>query len=140
MKKVLFICINNSARSQMAEGLLKSLAGDKFEAISAGMKATFVQPLAIKSMKEIGIDISDYTSKSLDRYLNENFDYVITLCNSSDEICPFFPHAIKRLHWSFPDPALEPGTESEQLKAYNSVRDSIQLKIENELLVSDAST
>ncbi len=92
-RRVLFLCTHNSARSQMAEGLLRHLAGDHFEAMSAGTEATHVRPLAIRAMEEIGIDISGQESKTLDRYLHESFDYVITVCDDANEACPFFPGA-----------------------------------------------
>lgn len=133
-KRVLFLCTHNSARSQMAEGLLRSLAGGQFEVYSAGTEATFVRPLAIKAMQEIGIDISRHESKTLERYLKDRFDYVITVCDSANEACPFFAGAKQRLHWSFPDPSQAQGTEEDQLKIYREVRDAIQAKIENVLL------
>ncbi len=133
-RQVLFICTHNSARSQMAEGLLRHLAGDRFEAFSAGTEATLVRPLAIKVMAELGIDISRQRSKTLDRYLSEPFDLVITVCDTAAEACPIFPGAAKRLHWSFEDPSEASGSEAEQLVVYRHVRDSIRTRIEQELL------
>ena len=133
-QRVLFICTHNSARSQMAEGLLRHLAGDRFEAFSAGTEATLVRPLAIKAMAEIGIDISGQTSKTLNRYLNEPFAMVITVCDSAAETCPIFPGAAQRRHWSLPDPSKATGSESEQLAVYRRVRDELRARIENELL------
>jgi arsenate reductase len=101
-ERVLFLCTHNSARSQMAEALLRSLGGDRFEAFSAGTEATRVRPLAIRAMAELGIDISGQESKTLDRYLNEPFDAVITVCDQANEACPVFFGARERLHWSFP--------------------------------------
>ena len=89
--KVLFLCTHNSARSQMAEGLLRHMAGDRFEAYSAGTEATHVRPLAVRAMEEIGVDISSQESKTLARYLPESFAYVITVCDDANEACPFFP-------------------------------------------------
>src|SRR6266567_7998271 len=100
-QRILFICTHNSARSQMAEGLLRQLAGDRFEVFSAGTEATHVRPLAIKAMAELGIDISQQQSKTLDRYLNEPFDDVITVCDTAAEVCPVFPGAARRRHLSF---------------------------------------
>src|SRR5438093_621776 len=120
-QRILFLCTHNSARSQMAEGLLRSLAGDQFEALSAGTEATHVRPLAIKAMAELGIDISKQHSKTLDRYLNEPFDEVITVCDTAAEACPIFPGAAKRQHWSFPDPSKATGSEAEQLAVYRRV-------------------
>jgi arsenate reductase len=133
-KRILFLCTHNSARSQMAEGLLRRLGGDQFEAYSAGTEATLVRPLAIRAMGEIGIDIGSQESKTLDRYLGEPFDAVITVCDQANEACPFFPAAAKRLHWSVPDPSQATGTEEEQLAAYRVARDAIRSRIEGELL------
>jgi arsenate reductase len=134
-RRVLFICTHNSARSQMAEGLLRHLGKDRFEVYSAGTEATFVRPMAIKVMAELGIDISHQQSKTLDRYLDEPFDDVITVCDTAAEACPVFPGAARRRHWSFEDPSKATGSESEQLKVYRQVRDQIRLRIENELLL-----
>src|SRR5919197_1969111 len=133
-KRILFICTHNSARSQMAEGLLRSLGGDHFEVFSTGTEATHVRPLAIKAMAELSIDISNQQSKTLERYLNEPFDEVITVCDTAAEACPLFPGAAKMHHWSFPDPSQATGSEAEQLAVYRHVRDAIQAKIEHELL------
>ena len=136
-RRVLFICTHNSARSQMAEGLLRYLGNDRFEVFSAGTEATFVRPMAIQAMAELGIDISHQQSKTLDRYLGEPFDDVITVCDTAAEACPVFPGAVRRRHWSFEDPSKATGSETEQLQVYRQVRDQIRSRIENELL-SDA--
>jgi len=133
-RRVLFICTHNSARSQMAEGLLRHLGNERFEVFSAGTEATFVRPMAIQAMAELGIDISHQQSKTLDRYLGELFDDVITVCDTAAEACPVFPGATRRLHWSFEDPSKATGSETEQLKVYRQVRDEIRSRIENELL------
>jgi arsenate reductase len=135
-QRVLFLCTHNSARSQMAEGLLRSLGGDRFEAHSAGTEATGVRPLAIKAMSEIGVDISRQTSKTLDPYVDQRFDYVITVCDDANESCPIFPNAAHRLHWSLPDPSKATGTEVQQLAVYRSVRDELRGRIGAELLQS----
>ena len=132
--RVLFICTHNSARSQMAEGLLRQLGSDRFEVFSAGTEATFVRPLAIKAMAELGIDISKQQSKKLDRYLDEPFDDVITVCDTAAETCPIFPGAAHRRHWSFEDPSKATGSGDEQLAVYRCVRDEIRSRIEQELL------
>ena len=132
--RVLFLCTHNSARSQMAEGLLRHLAGDRFEAYSAGTEATHVRPLAVRAMDEIGIDISGQESKTLNRYLGEPFDYVITVCDEANEACPFFPGAKNRLHWSFEDPAQATGSEEERLGVFRTARDKIRERIEQELV------
>lgn len=132
--RVLFLCTHNSARSQMAEGLLHYLAGDRFEAHSAGTEATHVRPLAARAMAEVGADISRQESKTLDRYLGEPFDYVVTVCDDANEACPVFHGAKERLHWSFPDPSQANGTEEERLAVFRTVRDEIRSRVERELL------
>jgi len=121
----------------MAEGLLRQLAGDRFEVMSAGTEATRVRPLAVRAMDEIGIDISGQESKTLDRYLDEPFDYVITVCDEANEACPFFPGAANRLHWSFEDPSRVEGSEEERLAVFRSVRDRIRERIEDDLVVTE---
>jgi arsenate reductase len=133
-QRVLFICTHNSARSQMAEGLLRYLGGERFEVFSAGTEATHVRPLAIRAMAELGIDISGQQSKTLDRYLGESFDDVITVCDTANETCPIFPGAKQRRHWSFEDPSRATGSEDEQMAVYRRVRDEIRARIEKELL------
>jgi arsenate reductase len=118
----------------MAEGLLRALAGDRFEAMSAGTEATHVRPLAIRAMEEIGIDISGQESKTLDRYLKEPFDHVITVCDDANEACPSFPGAMNRLHWSFEDPSKAEGTEEQRMVVFRSVRDRIRRWIEEDLV------
>ena len=135
-RRVLFLCTHNSARSQMAEGLLRQLGGDRFKVFSAGTEATTVRPLAIRAMQELGIDISGQQSKTLARYLDQPFDQVITVCDQANEACPVFFGARERLHWSFPDPSQATGTEAEQLSVYRQVRDAIRARIERELLLT----
>jgi len=132
-RRVLFVCTHNSARSQMAEGLLRRLGGDRFEVHSAGTEATRVRPLAIAAMRELGIDISTQTSKTLDPYVDQLFDYVITVCDDANESCPIFPNATHRLHWSLPDPSKATGTKAEQLAVYRQVRDDLRARIGAEL-------
>jgi arsenate reductase len=132
--RVLFLCTHNSARSQMAEGLLRHFAGDRFEVHSAGTEATHVRPLAIRAMEEIGVDISGQESKTLDRYLGEPFDYVITVCDDANEACPFFPGATNRLHWSLPDPSAAQGSEEERLAVFRPVRDALRDRVQAELV------
>jgi arsenate reductase (thioredoxin) len=128
-EKVLILCTGNSARSQMAEGLLRHQGGDRFEVYSAGTKPTQVRPEAIAVMKEAGIDISSHRSKPVDEFAGKPFDFVITVCDSANEICPVFPGKVQRLHWSFPDPAAAGGTEEERLAAFRQVRDQIQERL-----------
>jgi arsenate reductase len=134
MKKILFICWHNSARSQMAEGLLRHLGKDKFEVNSAGIEESKIRPEAIKVMAEIDINISGQTSKTVERFLDQNFDEVVTVCDSADKACPFFPNAKNRRHWDFPDPAKVEGSEEEILKAFRDSRDAIKSRIETELI------
>ena len=131
---MLFLCTHNSARSQMAEGLLRGLAGDRFEPFSAGTEATHVRPEAIEAMKETGVDISGQESETLDRYLGEPFDYVVTVCDDANEACPAFPGAKRRLHWSLPDPSAVTGEGEERMEAFRTVRDSIRTLIRSDLM------
>lgn len=132
--RVLFLCTHNSARSQMAEGLLRGLAGERFEPFSAGTEATRVRPEAIEAMREVGLDISSQESETLDRYLGEPFDYVVTVCDDANESCPVFPGAKERLHWSLPDPSAVTEEGGERMEAFRSVRDKIRTLIRFELM------
>ena len=132
--RVLFLCTHNSARSQMAEGLLRQMAGDRFESFSAGTEATRVRPEAVEVMREIGADISAQESKTLDRFLGDSFELVVTVCDDANEACPTFPGAMERLHWSLPDPAAVAGDEHLRLEAFRSVRDRIGTLIASRLL------
>jgi len=134
VKRVLFLCSHNSARSQMAEGLLRWLGGDSYEALSAGTRATQVRPEAVAVMREIGVDIGGQSSKSLDRYLPEEIDVVVTVCDEANEECPVFLNARRRMHWSIDDPARAGGTEAERLSAFRKARDNLRNRIEAELL------
>jgi arsenate reductase len=132
-KKVLFICVHNSARSQMAEGFLNEICPDYFEAYSAGLEPGTLNPLAVQVMREVGIDISEKKTKSVFDVFKtgEFFPYVITVCDeSSAEHCPIFPGVTNRLHWSFPDPAALTGTEAERLEGAREIRDQICGRIE----------
>ena len=124
-KRVLILCTGNSARSQMAEGLLRHLAGDRFDVVSAGVAPTQVRSEAITAMREIGIDISHHWSKSVDEFGGQEFDYVITVCDHANEQCPLFPGNVKRIHWSFDDPAKASGDEEARLAVFRRVRDEI---------------
>lgn len=128
-KKVLFLCTENSCRSQMAEGILRHLKGSKFEVFSAGLRPSVVNPIAIKVMAEIGIDISGHRSKSVDEFQGLGFDFVITTCDGARETCPVFPGKARHLHWGFNDPAAVKGSEEEILSAFRKVRDEIKSKI-----------
>ena len=130
-KSVLFLCSGNSCRSQMAEGLTRILSHGGWRVGSAGIFPSYVHPLAIRVMEEVGIDISEQTSKSMDLFLNETFDYVITLCEHAARFCPSLPGQGKRLSWSFDDPAAVVGTIEERLVVFRRVRDEIRAKIED---------
>jgi arsenate reductase len=125
-KKVLFICTHNSARSQIAEGLLRILYGDRFDAYSAGTHPSCVNPYAIKVMKEIDIDISAHRSKSIEEFRGMKFDYVITVCDNAKEACPFFPDGLKYLHKGFDDPSQFKDTREEMLSAFRRTRCEIK--------------
>lgn len=133
-RRVLFLCTHNSARSQMAEGFLRDLGGDRFEVASAGTEARGLNPLAVQAMAEEGIDISLQESKTLDRYTSEPFDLVITVCDEANEACPYFPNAKERRHWSFPDPSAVQGDDERRFAAFRVVRDAVRERIERELL------
>jgi arsenate reductase (thioredoxin) len=126
-KSVLILCTGNSARSQMAEALLRRDAGDRFEVESAGSKPSMVRPEAIQVMREIGIDISGQRSKHLDEFLDQHFDYVLTVCDNANESCPVFPGATKRIHESFEDPPADSiGSYEERLAVFRRVRDELR--------------
>jgi arsenate reductase len=128
-RQVLILCTGNSARSQMAEGLLRSLAGDRVDVFSAGSKPSTVNPLAIQVMDEHGIDIRHHRSKHLSEFLNQPFDNVITVCDNAAETCPVFPGRAQRIHWSFPDPAAVAGSDEVRLQAFREVRDAIETRL-----------
>lgn len=123
--RVLFLCTHNAARSQMAEALLRWLAGDRVEVYSAGTEPSQVHPMAVQAMAELGIDIGGAESKSLQRYLGQPFDWVITVCDQAAEACPVFPGAARRLHWSLPDPSVASGSEEERSRQFRTVRDRL---------------
>jgi len=132
-KKILFVCIHNSARSQMAEAFLNQKCGREFEAHSAGLEAGKLNPVVVEVMKEIGIDISQNQTKAVSDFLKstQSFAYVVTVCDeASAERCPVFPGITQRLHWSFPDPSSLPGTYEEKLAATRKIRDAIKARIE----------
>jgi arsenate reductase len=126
MKKILVLCTGNSCRSQIAEGYLRHFAGDKARIYSAGVETHGVNPRAIATMKEDGIDISQHTSNNMEEYLEIDFDFVITVCDNAKERCPFFPTKAKKFHQNFPDPAKVTGTEKEILEQFRQVREMIK--------------
>jgi arsenate reductase len=131
---ILFICVHNSARSQMAEGLINALYGDRFEAVSGGTAATRVHRAAIETMAEIGIDISGHHSKSIDVFEGRRFDYVVMVCDDKQADCPFFPGGKNYIHHAFDDPAACTGTDKEVLACFRRSRDEIKTWIEEELV------
>jgi len=128
--RVLILCTANSARSQMAEGLLRHDAGNVYEVFSAGTKPSHVRPEAITVMREVGIDISGHRSKSVDEFAGQDFDYVITVCDNAKESCPIFPAKTKRIHWSIEDPAAVQGSQGEALTTFRRVRDELRARLQ----------
>ncbi len=135
-RRLLFLCTGNSARSQIAEGLLRNIAGDQFEVFSAGTIGTFLRPQSIAVMKELGIDISHHRSKSLNEFIDLPFDYVITVCDHAAQYCPTFPGVAKRIHWSIKDPVVS-GDDDAQLEAFRAARDDLKNRIQQ--FVADES-
>ena len=129
-RRVLFLCTGNSARSQMAEGLLRYLAGDQFDVCSAGTHPVGLNPRAVEVMQELQIDISAQHSKSMGEFADQAFEYVITVCDRAKDSCPRWPHAGRLVHWSFEDPAVALGPAEEQHQAFRAVRDQIKARIE----------
>ncbi|MFQ6615358.1 MAG: arsenate reductase ArsC [Fidelibacterota bacterium] len=129
-KKVLFLCTGNSCRSQMAEGLLRHLAGDRFQVFSAGTHPTRIHPMTIRIMKEWGIDVSNHTANHVDEYLDHDIDIVITVCDNAEEICPVFPGAVKRIHWGIPDPFSGWSEDDRFMERYRTTRNLIRERIE----------
>jgi arsenate reductase len=127
-KKVIIICTGNSIRSQMAEGFFRKYKSN-WEINSAGTNPKGLNPLSVKVMLEKGIDISSNKSKSINKFLGEKFDYIITVCDNAKENCPYFPGGAKYIHWSFSDPASTVGTEEERINVFRKVRDEIEKKI-----------
>jgi arsenate reductase len=130
-KKVLILCTGNSARSQMAEGILRHDAADRFEVASAGTRPGQVRPEAVAVMAEIGIDISRHRSKSVEEFAAESFDYVLTVCDNANESCPIYPGHTNRLHHTFEDPAAVEGSTEARLAAFRRVRDQIRAYLQD---------
>ena len=127
--RILILCTGNSARSQMAEGLLRSMGSGTLDVFSAGTTPSVVRPEAIAVMAERGIDISDQTSKHVDEFKGQSFDYVITVCDNARETCPIFPATTRRIHWSLPDPAAVEGAEDQRLEAFRNVREMLTVRL-----------
>src|SRR5579872_7397413 len=128
--RILVVCTGNSARSQMAEGLLRHEGGSDYEVFSAGTKPSLVRPEAIAVMREIGIDISGHRSKSVNEFAGRELDLVITVCDNAKESCPVFPGGTQRLHWPFEDPAAVVGSTEQRLAAFRSIRDQVRARIQ----------
>ena len=129
--RVLFLCTGNSARSQMAEALLRKMANDRFDVYSAGLEPTVIHPMTIKVLEEIGLDTRGQYAKPLTEYLGKvHFSYLITVCSNAEERCPIFPGMGQRLHWPFEDPAIFKGSEEEKLEFFRMIRDQIQTEIQ----------
>ena len=128
-RRVLFVCIHNSARSQMAEGMLRAWAGDRFEVASGGTEARGLRPEAIAVMGELGIDISRHTSKTIEGFMGQPWDWLIPVCEEACEACPYVPGARAVLRWSFDDPAAATGSEAERLAAFRRVRDELATQV-----------
>ncbi len=139
-QRVLILCTGNSARSQMAEGLLRSMAPERFAVFSAGTKPSFVRPEAVIAMRELGVDLSSHRSKSVDEYRDTPFDYVITVCDNASESCPIFSGKAERIHWSFEDPAAVEGSEEMRLGSFRKIRDQIAARLRSFVEDSGAVT
>lgn len=139
-KRVLILCTGNSARSQMAEGLLRDDGGEAFAVVSAGLEPSFVRPEAIAVMRELGIDITNHRSKSLDEFTGQPFDYVITVCDNANQHCPIFPGAAARIHWSIEDPAAVLGGEATRLQAFRAARDDLRRRLREFIRTAEKSS
>ncbi|MBN9658345.1 MAG: arsenate reductase ArsC [Acidobacteria bacterium] len=129
MKRILVLCTGNSARSQMGEGLFRHEGAGQWQVESAGTKPSLVRPEAIAAMAEIGIDISGHRSKSVNEFVGQNFDYVVTVCDNARDACPVFPGAVNRLHWSFEDPASVQGPEAQRIAEFRRIRNQIHERV-----------
>ena len=135
-QRLIVVCTHNSARSQMAEGMLRAWGGDRFEVFSAGTESTRVRPEAIRVMDEIGIDISDQTSKTLEPFLGQDFGWLITVCDDAKEACPTIPGVAQQAHWSIEDPSAANGSEEVRLQAFRAARDDLRGRINAFLLAA----
>ncbi|MCX6613903.1 MAG: arsenate reductase ArsC [Acidobacteria bacterium] len=130
MKRVLILCTGNSARSQMAEGLLRAKASDRYTVESAGSKPSLVRPEAIAAMDELGINLRAHRSKHVDEFAGKHFDVVITVCDNARDVCPIFPASTEMLHWSFEDPASAEGSEEARVAEFRKIRDQISARFD----------
>ena len=133
-EKIIFICTGNACRSQIAEGIMRQLAGDKFDVFSAGSHPSLVHPMSIKVMKEIGIDITSHTSDPISNFLSKNINIVVTVCDNADKVCPVFPGKVERIHWSIKDPFKGWGSDPDDLDNFTRTRDDLVERIKNFLI------
>ena len=133
-EKIIFICTGNACRSQIAEGIMRQLAGDKFDVFSAGSHPSLVHPISIKVMKEIGINITSHTSDPISNFLSENINIVVTVCDNADKVCPVFPGRVERIHWSIKDPFKGWGSDPDDLDNFTRTRDDLYERIKNFLI------
>jgi arsenate reductase (thioredoxin) len=136
-RRVLFVCTHNSARSQMAEGMLRAWGGDGFEAASAGTEATSVRPEAVAVMDELGIDIRGHTSKTIERYLGAELDWLVTVCDQARESCPTLPGVRRQAHWSVEDPSGTPGSDAARLEGFRKARDVLAERVRELISTAD---
>ena len=134
--RVLFLCTHNSARSQMAEALLRFIGGERFDVVSAGTEPGHVHPLAIRVMDEVGIDLSAAHAKDVQQFVGQDFDYVITVCDRANESCPIFPGDPERIHWSFRDPSAVEGSDETRMAAFRKVRDELRQRLRTWVMVA----
>tara|TARA_B000000475_G_C15612646_1_gene289703 strand:- start:15 stop:440 length:426 start_codon:yes stop_codon:yes gene_type:complete len=130
-EKIIFICTGNACRSQIAEGVMRQLAGDKFDVFSAGSHPTLVHPMSIRVMKEIGIDITSHTSDPISNFLSKNINIVVTVCDNADKVCPVFPGKVERIHWSIKDPFKGWGSDPDDLVNFRKTREDLTARIKN---------
>jgi len=133
-EKIIFICTGNACRSQIAEGIMRQLAGDKFDVFSAGSHPSLVHPISIKVMKEIGINITSHTSDPISNFLSKNINIVVTVCDNADKVCPVFPGKVERIHWSIKDPFKGWGSDPDDLDNFTRTRDDLYERIKNFLI------
>ena len=130
-EKIIFICTGNACRSQIAEGIMRQLAGDKFDVFSAGSHPSLVHPMSIKVMKEIGINITSHTSDPISNFLSKNINIVVTVCDNADKVCPVFPGKVERIHWSIKDPFKGWGSDPDDLVNFRKTREDLTARIKN---------
>ena len=130
-EKIIFICTGNACRSQIAEGVMRKLAADKFDVFSAGSNPSLVHPMSIKVMKEIGIDITSHTSDPISKFLSKNINIVVTVCDNANKVCPIFPGKVERIHWSIKDPFKGWNSQPDDLVNFRKTREDLNARIKN---------